>query len=551
MELELECQNEIQTVTVTVSTPTLVITGVSPSNINLLTREETTVTVSVRAEVGAPSDVMLIAMIDEDSRVAEVSLLDRTNVGADTTARFIVGDLNVAGKTTLTLTARHPEHLPASIEIPVNVSLRPIELSVTPTSVRFEQGETELLIITAMPTATTITISVAGDAANIIGEGNIINMSPIIYMLDGDDNEVVVRVRGDEIGRTTLTITAEADGHEMETTSVSVEVLDILRIEVPDMLTVTEGSTQAISVSLNRIEADNVTVRVTIQSEGSGLTVNRSLLTFSSSSLEQSITVETTTDNTYTGDRSATLTLTATDYATTMVMVTILENTPQPQIELNVTPTAVLNLVRFTSTEIEVSVAVDAVLNVGATDSVRLTGERISDILINLSKETSTRIEIFGNSVGDGEVRVTANGTGDGTGAMEQTRIVSVTVITPTLTISASTSVLNIEADQPPTAELTVRVIAEAGTPNDVTLTAMIDGDSRVASVTPTEITVSANAPTIFIVEGLATGNVTLTLTASHSDYISADTTMITVNVDRPVEALRFRIKVFLEGAAQ
>ena len=294
---------EIQTVTVTVSTPTLVITGVSPSNINLLTREETTVTVSVRAEVGAPSDVMLIAMIDEDSRVAEVSLLDRTNVGADTTARFIVEGLNVAGETTLTLTARHPEYLPESIEILVNVSLRPIELSVTPTSVRFEQGETELLIITATPTATTITISVAGDAANIIGEaGNIINMSPIIYMLDGDDNEVVVRVRGDEIGRTTLTITAKADGHEMETTSVSVEVLDILRIEVPDMLTVTEGSTQAISVSLNRIEADNVTVRVTIQSEGSGLTVNRSLLTFSSSSsLVQSITVETTTDNTYTG----------------------------------------------------------------------------------------------------------------------------------------------------------------------------------------------------------------------------------------------------------
>ena len=146
-----------------------------------------------------------------------------------------------------------------------------------------------------------------------------------------------------------------------------------------------------------------------------------------------------------------------------MVMVTILENTLQPQIELNVTPTAVLNLVRFTSTEIEVSVAVDARLVIGATDSVRLTGERMSDIL-NLSKETSTRIEIFGNSVGDGEVRVTANGTGDGTGAMEQTRIVSVTVITPTLTISASTSVLNIEADQPPTAELTVRVIAEAGT---------------------------------------------------------------------------------------
>ena len=531
---------EIQTVTVTVSTPTLVITGVSPSNINLLTREETTVTVSVRAEVGAPSDVMLIAMIDEDSRVAEVSLLDRTNVGADTTARFIVGDLNVAGKTTLTLTARHPEYLPASIEIPVNVSLRPIELSVTPTSVRFEQGETELLIITAMPTATTITISVDGDAANIINDNDVQGT----YQLNKDDNdEIEVEVRGVNIGRTTLTITAEEDGYETERATVSVEVLDILRIEVPDMLTVTEGGTMDISVRLNRIEADNVTVRVTIQLEGSGLTVSESSLTFSSSSLEQSITVETTTDNTYTGDRSATLTLTATDYATTMVMVTILENTPQPQIELNVTPTVVLNLVRFTSTEIEVSVAVDAVLNVGATGSVRLTGERMSDIL-NLSKETSIRIEIFGNSVGDGEVRVTANGTGDGTGAMEQTRIVSVTVITPTLTISASTTELDIAADP---VELTVTVRA-AGNSTGITLMAVIN-DTAVASVMPPTIPdVIADVEEIFTVEGLVTGTATLTLMASHPEYMPADTT-ITVNVDRPVEALRFRIKVFLEGA--
>ena len=309
---------EIRTVTVTVSTPTLVITEVSPPDINLVTRDTMVVTVSVRAEAGAPSDVMLIAMIDEDSRVAEVSLLDRTNIGADTTARFIVGGLNVAGNTTLTLTARHPLYEPASIEVPVNVSLRPIELSVTPTSVRFEQGETELLIITALPTATTITISVDGDAANIIGEtGNIINMSPIIYMLDGDNSEVVVRVRGDEIGRTTLTITAEADGYETERATVGVEVLDSFRIEaMPDMLDLTENT--QIRVKLSRIEADNVIVRVTIQPEGSGLTVSDSSLVFTGM---ETRTVSIIVGDDY-SDGAATVTFMAEGYEAATVNIT-------------------------------------------------------------------------------------------------------------------------------------------------------------------------------------------------------------------------------------
>ena len=61
-----------------------------------------------------------------------------------------------------------------------------------------------------------------------------------------------------------------------------------------------------------------------------------------------------------------------------------------------------------------------------------------------------------------------------------------------------------------------------------VTLAAMIniDGES-VASVTPVEITdVIANEPRMFTVEGLKLGSATLTLIASHSDYISADTTV-------------------------
>ena len=123
----------------------------------------------------------------------------------------------------------------------------------------------------------------------------------------------------------------------------------------------------------------------------------------------------------------------------------------------------------------------------------------------------------------------------------------TVTVSKPTLMISASTSVLNIGADP---VDLMVTVSA-AGDPTDITLTAMID-NGIVASVTPMLMTnVAAGTPTTFTVEGLAAGiNTTmLTLMASHPDYISADITTITVNVTRPEAELRFRIKVFLEGA--
>ena len=142
---------------------------------------------------------------------------------------------------------------------------------------------------------------------------------------------------------------------------MSVEVLDPFRIEAPPTLDLAEGSAYAISVSLSRIEADrDVTVTVTIMNplEGSGLTVNRSSLTFSSSLVKtQFITVDTTTDNTYTGDRSATLTLTADNYATKTVTITILENTLQ-QIGLKVISSTELSLVRFASTDITVRVDV-------------------------------------------------------------------------------------------------------------------------------------------------------------------------------------------------
>ena len=322
---------------------------------------------------------------------------------------------------------------------------------------------------------------------------------------------------------------------------------------MPDSLSLREmagGDSTETSVSLNRIEGgDDVIVTITIDpSAGTGLTVSPLSLTFRTTEAQSVAVTAAARDEFYTGDRSAILTLSARGYVTETVTVTIIEDTPQPVIDLRVTPTD-LNLVRFTtSTEIEVSVGVDAILDVEATGAVRLTGDSMTDSL-DLSGITSIRIAIVGVSEGMGTVTVTARGTRAGTGAEQETRTVSVTVITPTLTISASTAELDIAADP---VELTVTVRA-AGNSTGITLTAIID-NGIVASVTPTEITgVIANEPRMFTVEGLVTGTgtatvATLTLTASHPDYISADT-MIAVNVNRPVEALRFRIKVFLEGA--
>ena len=202
-------------------------------------------------------------------------------------------------------------------------------------------------------------------------------MGPIAPFTLGERSSTEISIRGDNIGDTTLTITAKADGYAAETRLVNVMVLDRFRIEArPPTLDLAEGSTYAISVNLSRIEAvRDVTVTVTIMNplEGSGLTLSTSLLTFSNME-QQPVTVEVPSDDRYTGDRSATLTLTADGYAMATVMIDIIEDTPQ-SITLDGVPTE-LNLVRFTSTMIEVSVDIDADLTVKAEGAVRLAGDR-------------------------------------------------------------------------------------------------------------------------------------------------------------------------------
>ena len=399
--------------------------------------------------------------------------------------------------------------------------LPPIELSVTPSALEeIVIGGPEVLRITASPARATITIDVAAEATDIINDNDVQGT----YQLNKfDDDEIEVEVRGVNIGRTTLTITAEADGYTSETAIVSVMVLDLLRIEVPDMLTVTEGGTMDISVGLNRIGVDEVTVNIVA---AEGLSVMPSSLTFDDRE-SKTVTVRATNNEVYTVDRSSTLTLSATNYVTEIVMVNIMEDDPPPRIALNVTPTD-LNLVRFGTGEIEVSVEIDAMLGIQTRDEVTLANGSDS-ISFNLSGGESTRIGIFGNQIGEGTAGVRVDASAAGTGAEPEILEVNVTVSTPTLVISADQDELMIEA--PGTAELAVSVSALGG--HRSTLTATVTG-TDVAEVSPARILpdelvneivseIGTTRMGIFTVRDLGVaGKTTLTLIASHPEYLPA-----------------------------
>ena len=81
-----------------------------------------------------------------------------------------------------------------------------------------------------------VTLTVTVDDANIIEE------LAAEYLLMSGETSTTIEVSGNAIGDTTLTITAEAEGYTSATTTVSIEVLDSLRIEADtDRLSLVEG----------------------------------------------------------------------------------------------------------------------------------------------------------------------------------------------------------------------------------------------------------------------------------------------------------------------
>ena len=500
----------------------------TPVSLSLVEGASTEISVSLsRIPEGSASVTVTINLQDGSELTVSSPLLTFTDTKTQTVMVRAADDDDkymVPRSEMLTLTADDYTTAMVTVNITDNDPQPQIVLEVEPAALKIVTGRSTQLSITVSTTAM-ITITGGDSIARVAAAAEQFTLKR------GTENSTQIDVFGDMSGTTTLTIKAEAGGGYVPAmTTVSVEVQDPLRITAtPVSVSLVEmegGDSTQISVNLNRIDAGRDTVTVTINlQEGSELTVSPSSLTFSATKLQTTVTITAIDDSIYRGDREVTVTFEADDYASATVTVTIEEDDPQPVIDLRVTPTATatLNLVRFTtSTEIEVSVAVDARLNIQTRGAVTL-ADGNAFVSLNLSGKTSTRIGIFGNSVGDGEVGVTASGTGAGTGAMQKMQIVMVTVSTPTLVISeVRPSNINLAARE--TTVVIVGVSAEAGEPSDVRLMATVLGTENVASVTPTEITVLANTQTMFTVEGLDAGTATLTLTASHRDYISTIT---------------------------
>ena len=502
-------------VTVMVSTPALVISDVSEFAINLVARTTTGLTVRVSAEAGVPEGVTLTATVsDEAGRVVSVNPTERVieRVSGDTLAMFTVEGLD-AGDATLRLTASHPEYKPTSIDVSVSVYLPGVELSVSPPSLRFEQEATESLRV-EVRASTEATIRIRSGNDDIAR----VSSQPFTLMGGPTNNSTMIEVSGVGIGRTTLAITASADGYATEEVVVIVEVQNRFRIAAtPVSLSLVEGDStgKEISVSLNRIPegSDTVTVTINLQ-EGSELTVSASSLRFTATELQTTVRVTAIDDNDmYMENRSEMLTLTADDYTTATVTVNITDDDPQP-IELEVRSSTDLDLVRFASTEITVSVDVATDLTVKAEGAVRLAGGRTS-VSSTIGVE-ETQIQIEAVSVGKGTVTFTV-----GEGRTADTAVVTVTVIKPTLMISASgVDELEIEARTTEGLTVTVNVAAGDTDTDNVTVTTTVMGNTDAVSV-ESPVGVSVGAPTMLRVTGLDAGTATLRLTASHQDYKS------------------------------
>ena len=427
----------------------------------------------------------------------------------------------------------------------VNISddeLPPIELSVEPASLDIdvrEEGVFEVRVNgpvdAPLADGTRITFTIGS------GEPNIVEVRTLSVTTLAEDT-ANIRVFGaclvaDCIGEPVpITIRANTAGYAEGTTTVEAIVLDTYRVVTePNVLNVTEGMAGTFSVGVSRIEYEGSTITIGLEGssdlDGFRLSVSSPSLTVSSTVLEN-ITVTVANDNVYIGDRVTTLILTAvgrgpttevTVYTTKRFTINVMEDEDQP-IGLSATPTAVLALMRYASTEIEVSVEVDAILNVEATGAVSLADGRISDSFA-LSKGT-TKIAIVGVYVGAGTVTFIASGHR----LLTATSEVSVIVTQPVLGISAQVDgVFSIEART--TEGLTVNVNAPGG--DTVTVTAeYFSGGTNVANVLPSDLQ-GVSESTVLTVEGLRAGNVIFELTASHPEYIDAST-RLTVSVYFP-----------------
>ena len=196
------------------------------------------------------------------------------------------------------------------------------------------------LTITATPTAM---ITIISDNDNI---ASVAESAAAFMLLGGANNSTRITVSGGNVDRTTLTITAEADGYTSATTSVRVDVLERLSIvAMPVSVDLVAGASTEISVSVSRVVGGSVTVDIVATT---GLSVPASVTL---TNLDK-VAVAVTATESYSG--TATVTFTATDYTTATVTVRIAPPPSLPAIGLEVEPDA-LEIVAGESTNLTIT----------------------------------------------------------------------------------------------------------------------------------------------------------------------------------------------------
>ena len=248
-------------VNVDVTRPTLVISEVSPSSINLLAYANEELTVRVSAEAGEPNDVTLTARV-LGTEVASVTLAEITNVAADTLATFIVEGLS-AGTATLMLTADHSDYNPATVTVEVTVSTPALVISnVSALDINLEARTTEELTVTVSaeagePDDVMLTAMVLGEEVNVasVTQAEISNVAA--------DTTARFTVAGLDAGTATFRLTASRSGYSSASTEVTVTVyLPPVGLSVPTSLEFEQGATGVINGWSEREHAGNDNDRI-------------------------------------------------------------------------------------------------------------------------------------------------------------------------------------------------------------------------------------------------------------------------------------------------
>jgi hypothetical protein len=216
------------------------------------------------------------------------------------------------------------------LDVPITVTDDdPLQIDTTATAVSLSEGTTAAfgVRLTAMP-PTNVTVNISsGDPSAATITPQTLTFTPANY---GTDQTVTVGGVDDlDLAAETVTITLAATGLPTRTVTATVSDPDVQQIDVSSAaISVNEGSTGTVGVSLHYTPAGNVTVSLS-SSDATAASVSPASLVFTPANhaTPQTITIAGVDDPDPT-DETATITLAAPGPTTAAVAVTVNDNDP-------------------------------------------------------------------------------------------------------------------------------------------------------------------------------------------------------------------------------